>query len=265
MSVDRHPFLQQILTNIENTGRQVCVGLDPDIELLPAGYDRSLLGVEDFLRSVIDCSHDLVVAYKPNISFFEAYGIDGLRVLERVIAYIPSYLPVILDAKRGDIGNTSRMQARFLFDSLNASATTLHPYMGEDSLTPFFEYTSKFHFVLGLTSNPGSADFELMEMKDGRPLYCHVLDKIVTWNDRYHNVGAVVGATQSLFKSIACQYPTLDFLVPGVGAQGGGYTDIVDCQSPRLGLLIVNVGRSILYASQQKPIAESVRKSILSL
>jgi orotidine-5'-phosphate decarboxylase len=265
MSVVGHPFLQQLLINIATTGNQVCVGLDPDIELLPEGFDKSLLGVEDFLRTVIDASRDLVIAYKPNISFFEAYGVDGLRVLERIVTYVPSYIPVIIDAKRGDIGNTSRMQAKFIFESLNASATTVHPYMGEDSVVPFLEYTSKFTFVLGLTSNPGASDFELMLMQDGRPLYHHVLKRILEWNQRYHNVGAVVGATQNLFKTICQDYPELDFLVPGVGAQGGSYQDIILNQPLRKGLLIINVGRSVLYAAQQTPIEDAVRWAVKGL
>ncbi len=265
MSLVAHPFLHQLLINCDTTGNQICVGLDPDIDLLPSGYDQSLLGVEDFLRSVIDASHDLVIAYKPNISFFEAYGIDGLRLLERIVSYIPSYIPVIIDAKRGDIGNTSRMQARFIFDYFNASAVTIHPYMGEDSVLPFLEYTSKYSFVLGLTSNTGASDFELAIMHDGRPLYSHVLDKILSWNQRYHNVGSVVGATQTLFKTISSQYPTLTFLVPGVGAQGGNYRDIVASQPYRQGLLIVSVGRSVLYAAQSAPIEHSVRSAILAL
>ncbi len=265
MSVVGHPFLQQLSTNITTTGNQVCVGLDPDIALLPEGFDKSLLGIENFLRTIIDASKDLVIAYKPNISFFEAYGVDGLRVLERIVAYVPSYIPVIIDGKRGDIGNTSRMQAKFIFDSFNAAATTVHPYMGEDSVVPFLEHTSKFTFVLGLTSNPGASDFELIPMQDGQPLYKHVLNRILSWNERYHNAGAVVGATQALFKTICTDYPTLNFLVPGVGTQGGCYQDIIVNQHRRKGLLIINVGRSVLYAAQRTPIEEAVRRAIREL
>jgi len=230
---------------------------------LPQGFEPSLIGVESFLKSVVDCTADLVVAYKPNISFFEAHGIDGLRVLERICKYIPSTIPIILDAKRGDIGNTSKMQARYLFDYFNASATTLHPYMGEDSLTPFFDYKDRFNFVLALTSNSGAMDFECLILNDGRPLYRHVLDQLVNWNHAFGNVGAVVGATQDVFSELSTRYSSLSFLVPGVGAQGGRYQDVVANQVDRNGMLIVNVGRAILYAASHAPIEQSIRDAIL--
>ncbi|NBV43165.1 orotidine-5'-phosphate decarboxylase, partial [bacterium] len=154
-----NPVLSQLKSNIQSRRTYLCVGLDPDPAKLPSGFSQTIEGVEVYLKEIIRLSSERCIAYKPNISFFEGLGIDGLAMLQRLRNYVPAGTPWIIDGKRGDIGNTSAMQARFLFDHLGADASTLHPYMGNDSLAPFFEYRDKLHFVLALTSNPGSATF----------------------------------------------------------------------------------------------------------
>ncbi|RAP27975.1 orotidine-5'-phosphate decarboxylase [Candidatus Marinamargulisbacteria bacterium SCGC AG-343-D04] len=248
-------------TELQNkTGHCLCIGLDPDISKLPSGYPQSVDGLTHFLCDIIDISHEHCIAYKPNISFFEAYGIPGLKSLETVIQHIKKSVPVILDAKRGDIGNTSAMQARFIFDYLNADATTLHPYMGFDSLEPFFKYTEKYHFVLGLTSNPGAKDFETQVLDSGLPLYRHIITQLETWNRKFHNIGAVVGATQEELSIIRKSHPSLLFLIPGVGTQGGSYKEAYLNGKNDHNLALINASRSILYAAKEK---SSLKKDCL--
>ena len=155
-----HPIVRLLLKNKSRIQHCLCVGIDPDIEKIPDTFERSISGLNLFLEQLIKETSEYVLAYKANISFFEALGLEGLKTLESVRKHIPNSIPMILDAKRGDIGNTSSMQAKYLFDYFGADASTLHPYMGIDSLEPFFKYKEKLHFVLGLTSNPSSENFE---------------------------------------------------------------------------------------------------------
>ena len=234
----------RLLTAYQTKNSLLCVGLDPDPAEIPACFSPDLHGIRDFLETVIEQTRAKVICYKPNISFFEGLGIDGLALLKDVVGMIDE--PVIIDAKRGDIGNTSAMQARFIFEHLGADATTLHPYMGLDSLKPFFEYSDKFNFVLGLTSNPSAADFELLN-----GLFQTVMTKLSDWNKTYGNVGAVVGATQCDHLA-TCRTidPDLLFLMPGVGAQGASYSDAAIAGQAADGLAVVNVGRAITYPIQ---------------
>lgn len=242
-----HPFLSKLKAAHTQSNNWLCVGLDPDMDRLPDRFDKSISGMESFLKQVVDETSDHCVAFKPNISFFEGLGMDGLALLKRLIAYIPNRVPVILDAKRGDIGNTSRMQAVFIYDELGADATTLHPYMGRDSVEPFFSYKDTFNFVLGLTSNPGSANFQQLEMKNGRDLYQNVMATCSEWNREFGNVGVVVGGTQEKLADARKVDDDLLFLIPGVGAQGGKYDDVVEKGKNREGLTLINASRSILY------------------
>ena len=164
---------------------------------LPNGYPVTLVGLTHFLQDIVDLTYENCIAYKPNIAFFEAYGLEGLKMLEVIVKHINHRVPVILDAKRGDIGNTAVKQARFIFDYFGADATTLHPYMGLDSLEPFFSYSSKFNFLLGLTSNPGAEDFELLRLSTNERLADYVIKQAATWNETYQNIGVVVGATDN--------------------------------------------------------------------
>lgn len=258
-----HPFYQKIQANIQNRKNVICVGLDPDISKLPSHFPKNLEGVTQFLSEVISVTSDLCIAYKPNLSFFEAYGLEGLRVLERICHLIPAETPLILDAKRGDIGNTSAMQARFLFDYFGAGATTLHPYMGFDSLEPFFKYQDKFHFVLVLTSNPGAVDFQKQKMENGTYLYEQVFEKCLTWSKAYPNIGVVVGATQKELPQVRALDHTLLFLVPGIGAQGGDYQVAVQTGQNQDGLVIVNMTRSLIYSSTEKNYLNTIREVFL--
>jgi orotidine-5'-phosphate decarboxylase len=242
-----HPFCHQLKVAQDVSKTSLCVGLDPDMSLLPAGIPRTVAGVRYFLEAVIETSLGRCAAFKPNISFFEAMGIEGLQLLLSLRERVPSTTPWIIDAKRGDIGNTSRMQARFLFDVLGADAVTLHPYMGEDSIVPFLEFRDKFSFVLGLTSNMGSASFQKQQMQNGCYLYETVLSQIKQWRDTFGNVGAVVGATQEALSAIQRIDPELLMLVPGVGAQGGSYQDVLASGKNNDGLVLINVSRAVLY------------------
>jgi orotidine-5'-phosphate decarboxylase len=258
-------FYQKIATNKKKVNNHLCIGLDPDIDKIPDHFQKNINGLEKFLFEVIENTSDLCIAYKPNISFFEAFGIEGLKLLARVRKAIPDNTPVILDGKRGDIGNTSKMQARYIFDYFGADASTLHPYMGTDSLSPFFEYKDKFNFVLALTSNPGAKDFEKLKLESGVPLYQKVVETCVEWNKTYDNIGLVVGATQNELPEIRKTAKNLLFLIPGIGKQGGSYSEAVKNGNNKDSLSIINISRSILYCSKQKNFISEIRKKCLEL
>lgn len=251
------------LTKLNGAARhnrsRLCIGLDPEPEKLPAG-----VGVTEFCREIIGATYDLVCAYKPNIAFFEALGSGGFSVLKDVIEAVPRSIPVILDAKRGDIGNTARAYARAAFDDLGADAITVSPYMGRDSIEPFIEYQDKAVFVLCRTSNPGAADFQSLDF-DGKPLYQIVADRVESWN-RYGNLGLVVGATQPMeLKAIRDAHPTLPLLIPGVGAQGGSLELAVKYGSGDKGLAVINVSRQVIYASAGTDYPQAARAAALLL
>ncbi len=226
----------------------LCVGLDSDIEKIPAIFFRYENPVVEFNRAVIRATSDVAVAYKLNTAFYEARGIAGLSDMEKTLSLIPDACMTIADAKRADIGNTSKMYAQAFFDHWSFDALTVAPYMGFDSLEPFFAYEDKLLFVLCLTSNEGSADFEELVMESGTPLYRSVLGKVASWS-RNGNGGVVVGATKSaLLADIRHSAPDLFLLIPGVGAQGGSLADAVHygVDSNRQSALI-NVSRALIY------------------
>ncbi len=237
----------------------LCVGLDTDPALLPGGVD-----VFGFNKAIIDATADLVCAYKPNIAFYEAQGNAGLDALKRTRDYVPGDIPVIIDAKRGDIGNTAAAYARSLFEDFRFDAATVSPYLGFDSLEPFFRYQDRGVFILCRTSNPGAADFQSLACKvEGghKPLFEIVAEKVNSWN-RYGNLGLVVGATYpEELKLIRRKYPEMPLLVPGVGAQGGELALAVrygaDAGRQRT---IINSSRQILYASKGKDFAAAARR-----
>jgi len=245
------PFLDTLARLHTEKNTSLCVGLDPSINALPTGYPHSIDGLIHYCKDIIDATHHAAVAFKPNLAFFEVLGIEGLKALESIRAHVTD-VPVIIDAKRGDIGTTAQMQARHLYDYLNADATTLHPYMGLDSLGPFFEYTNKFNFVLALTSNPSASDFECQPLTTGIPLHSHILSTLQCWHQRYGTVGAVVGATSNKLQSVRHVAPDLLYLIPGVGAQGGRYLDALAAGKNTQGLAIINVSRSLLTAVKDK-------------
>ena len=226
----------------------LCVGLDSDPEKIPELFSAYENPVLEFNRSVIRSTADITIAYKLNTAFYEARGIAGLQDMEKTLHHIPDTIMTIADAKRADIGNTSRKYAQAFFDHWHFDALTVAPYMGFDSLEPFFAYEDKLLFVLGLTSNKGSEDFEEQPMQNGEPLYRAVLGKVASWS-RNGNGGVVVGATKStLLAEIRREVPGLFLLIPGVGAQGGSLKDAVDLgvDSNRQSA-VINVSRSLIY------------------
>ena len=237
----------------------LCVGLDTDTKKMPAHLLSKEEPIFEFNKAIIDATAPYCVAYKPNLAFYEAFGIKGMIAFEKTIKYLNENYPdhfVIADAKRGDIGNTSAMYARTFFEEYDIDALTVAPYMGEDSVTPFLTYKNKWVILLALTSNKGSHDFQLTEDKNGERLFEKVLRKSQEWgNDE--NMMYVVGATQGkMFEDIRAVAPRHFLLVPGVGAQGGSlqevckYGMIDDCG------LLVNSSRGIIYASTDKDFAE---------
>lgn len=235
----------------------LCVGLDSDFNLLPNHLkDLSLVdAIETFNIEIIKATQDVAVAYKPNLAFYEALGADGHRVLERTLRAIPEECFVIADAKRGDIGNTARYYAKAIWDLPGTDAITVAPYMGKDSVTPFMETEGKWTFLLALTSNPGSADFQQLHTPI-EPLYVEVIRKAMEWAKDYPgHLGFVAGATHpDVLDALRKLAPDHYFLVPGVGAQGGDLHSVCRALAPKV---IINVGRQILYASSDDNFAEA--------
>lgn len=249
-----------LVNNIKAKGSFLCVGLDTDIKKIP----EHLRGEEDaifkFNKAIIDATAPYCVAYKPNLAFYESLGVDGWVALEKTIKYLKESYPdqfIIADAKRGDIGNTSQLYARSFFEHLDVDAITVAPYMGEDSVTPFLGYDGKWVILLALTSNKGSHDFQLIEDKEGKRLFEHVIETSQKWASS-DEMMYVVGATQgAMFGDIRAVAPNSFLLVPGVGAQGGSLQDVAkygmidDCG------LLVNSSRGIIYASCGEDFAEA--------
>ena len=244
----------------------LCIGLDPDVKRIPGDIELSNEPFYDFLTPIIEATADLVCAYKPNIAFFEANGLKGLQELIKIMSFIrslPTDIPIILDAKRGDIANTARAYAHSLFDEFGADAVTVNPYMGSDSLMPFFERVERGIFVLCLTSNKGYADFE-NQKNVKEPLFVSVAKKCANWNS-YENIGLVVGATHpEEAAKVRKAAPELPFLMPGIGAQGGDPAKIMKIGVTKSGMPpIVNSSRSILYAGTGNKFAEASRDAAL--
>lgn len=248
---------ETLKNSILQKGSYLCVGLDPDIEKLPAHLRHTKYAVLDFCKSIIDATHPYCVAYKPNIAFFESMGAQGWEVLEEIAAYIPDTHFKIADAKRGDIGNTSKMYARAFFEKMNFDALTIAPYMGEDSITPFLEYENKWVIVLALTSNQGARDFQFIKDQDGRAMYEHVISQTQKWGNP-ENMMYVVGASKSHFiQRVREMAENFFLLVPGVGAQGGSLHDVsVNGLNTHVGLLVNNT-REIIYASGGEDYAQA--------
>ncbi len=247
----------------------LCVGLDTDLTKIP----EHLLGDEDpiysFNKAIIEATADLCVAYKPNIAFYECYGIKGWQSLQKTWAALPKDCFSIADAKRGDIGNTSGRYAMAFFDEqtsgLGFDSITIAPYMGKDSVTPFLDFKGKWAIVLALTSNEGSLDFQNFENKDGVQLFEEVIDKVSTWGTP-DNLMYVVGATRGEgFIKIREHAPDHFLLVPGVGAQGGSLGDVCKFGMDKYCGLLVNSTRGIIYASSGRDFAERAREEALVL
>ena len=238
----------------------LCVGLDTEPAKLPVHLQGRPDAIFEFNRQIIDATRDLCVAYKPNLAFYEALGAEGWRVFERTVEYIGQEHFIIADAKRGDIGNTSRLYAQAFFERMGCDAVTVAPYMGEDSVAPFLGFPGKWAIVLALTSNKGSADFQLTNQGDTEEkLYEKVLHRAQTWGTP-ENMMFVVGATHpEAFAHIRQIVPDHFLLVPGVGAQGGDLAAICRHGLTRDCGLLVNAGRSIIYASSGADFADAAR------
>jgi orotidine-5'-phosphate decarboxylase len=260
-------YLDRLAARSAATGTVLCVGIDPDPAALPAGFAPTLAGVEAFARLLIDAALPHAAAVKPNLAFFEAYGSAGVAVLERLRARVPAGIPFIADAKRGDIGSTAARQAVALFDALGADAVTVNPYLGGEAIAPLIERADRFAYVLCRTSNPGAAELQGLRVATddegypAEPLWARVARRAATWGPG-GTVGLVVGATAPAeLETIRDIVPGLPFLVPGVGAQGGGIEPVLahgpatgspGASGPGRGLL-VNVSRGIAGAAADTP------------
>ncbi len=250
---------QQLIKEIFTKKTFLCVGLDTDINKIPAHLKNEDEPIFAFNKAIIDATAPYCVAYKPNLAFYECYGLKGMLAFEKTIQYIKENHPnhfIIADAKRGDIGNTSKMYAQTFFEEYNLDSVTVAPYMGEDSVKPFLEYDGKWVILLALTSNKGSHDFQLTEDKQGERLFEKVLKKSQEWGTT-ENLMYVVGATQGkMFEDIRRIAPDHFLLVPGVGAQGGSLQEVCKYGMTKDCGLLVNSSRGIIYASTDNDFAE---------
>jgi len=249
-----------LFSNIKKKKSFLCVGLDSDIEKIPAALHREKDPVFRFNKEIIDATNEYVVAYKPNIAFYESRGADGWISLENTVEYIRSKYPeifLIADAKRGDIGNTSRMYAKTFFEHLDFDAITVAPYMGEDSVSPFLEYPDKWVILLALTSNRGANDFQFsVDREDKTRLFEKVLQRSSGWGTE-NNMMYVVGATKAeMLRDIRKIIPDHFFLVPGIGAQGGSLEDVAEYGINNKCGLIVNSSRGIIFADNSDKFAQ---------
>ena len=258
----------ELVNQIKTKRSFLCVGLDTDLKKMP----EHLLKEEDpifaFNKAIIDATADYCVSYKPNLAFYEAFGVKGLISFEKTIKYLKENYPnhfIVADAKRGDIGNTSAMYARTFFEEYDVDSLTVAPYMGEDSVTPFLGYQNKWVILLALTSNKGSHDFQLTEDVNGERLFEKVLRTSQNWGNA-DNMMYVVGATQGrMFEDIRKIVPNHFLLVPGVGAQGGSLEEVCKYGMNKDCGLLVNSSRGIIYASKGEDFAEQAAKNAKEL
>ena len=256
---------QELIEQIKKKRSFLCIGLDTDLKKIPAHFLEMEDPIFEFNKAIIDATKDFCVAYKPNIAFYECHGPKGWESLKKTLDYIPGDIFTIADAKRGDIGNTSKYYADTFFNYLDADSVTIAPYMGEDSVTPFFEYENKWVILLALTSNRGALDFQFIADQNNEELYKKVLAKSQQWGTE-ENLMFVVGATRAEgIGEVRKLAPKNFFLVPGVGAQGGSLSDVAnygwndDCG------LLVNSSRGIIYASNGADFAEKSREAARDL
>ncbi|MES2387795.1 MAG: orotidine-5'-phosphate decarboxylase [Bacteroidota bacterium] len=246
----------ELIAQIQQKQSFLCIGLDPEPGLLPESLRNKPDGLLEFCLRIIEATHKYCVAYKPNTAFFEAFGSEGWEVLEKVIAAIPSGVLKIADAKRGDIGNTAGKYAEAFFNRLGADAVTVNPLMGEDSVKPFLAYPGKWAVVLGLTSNAGALDFQMVLDSEGTPLFERILTKVPQWGNT-ENLMFVAGATRpEQLAKVRALVPDHFLLVPGVGAQGGNLQDVAGAALTSECGLLVNSSRGIIHASQGEDFAE---------
>jgi orotidine-5'-phosphate decarboxylase len=253
---------EKLVEEIRKKNSFLCIGLDVDLAKIPAFLLEEEDPIYSFNKAIIDATNDLAVAYKPNIAFYEAYGLKGWNSLRKTIAYLNEKYPdiyTIADAKRGDIGNTSTMYAKAFFEDLNFDSITIAPYMGKDSVEPFLAFKDKHTILLALTSNEGAFDFQTQQASSGEPLYKQVLRTSKSYKNN-ERLMYVVGATKAeYFTEIRKIVPDSFLLVPGIGAQGGSLAEVCKYgMNDQVGLLI-NSSRGIIYASSNKDFAIAAR------
>ncbi len=252
-------FITKLENTIKKNNSLLCIGLDSDIDKLPKHLLKTSDPIFEFNKAIIDNTNDLVCAYKPNIAFYSSQGKLGLESLLKTIEYIKKFnIPIILDAKRGDVGSTSTHYAKEVFDILKADAVTVNPYLGFDSIEPFLQREDKGIIVLCKTSNPGANDFQDLKM-DNEPLYVKVAKKVVEWDKKYKNLLMVVGATYpEELKKIREIAKDMFFLIPGIGMQGGDLENTLkNGLTKEKSGLIISVSRSIIFASNDLDFAEA--------
>ncbi len=281
-------FREKLLAAAEKNNSWLCVGLDPDPAQIPAKFGEGAKALENFCREIIEATSDLVCAYKPNAAFFEALGAEGWEALIQTVKSVPEHIPVILDCKRGDIGNTAQMYAKSAYEIIGADAVTLSPYLGKDSIEPFIKYRDKGAFILCLTSNPSSAELQKkIVLLDDPPsgaglspqskaktfaeffnisttdLYLYVARMAKEWN-QYDNIGLVVGATspgelKAVRNLVGDDMP---ILIPGVGTQGGDLEKSLDHGANSTGkLAIINISRAVIYAGSKGDKENAIRNA----
>jgi len=257
-------FIEKLVSATEKNSSLLCIGLDPDPKLIPDN-----VGIFEFNKAIIDATTDLVCAYKLNLAFYEAIEDEGLDALKGTVKYIPSNIPVIGDAKRGDIGNTAKVYAKAIFSNFNFDAATVNPYLGFDSVEPFIQYTDKGIFILCRTSNAGALDFQSLQCRTEsghRPLFEIVAFKASQWNI-HGNIGLVIGATYpEELRLIRNSHPDMPILIPGIGAQGGDLASAVrygvDARGQKA---IISSSRQIIYASRKKDFVQAARNAASEL
>ena len=249
-------FSEKLRSAAQTNNSFLCIGLDPDPDLMAHPH------IPSFLQEIVDATSDLVCAYKPNIAFFEALGLGGMQIMLESLRSIPKHIPIIADAKRGDIGNTGRFYAKALFEIYKFDAATVNPYGGRDAVQPFLDYTDRGVLVWCRSSNPGGADIQDLALSDGRLLYEAVAEQAREWNV-HGNVGLVAGATwPDQMERMRELCPDMLVLVPGVGPQEGNLEASVQVAMDARGEgFIVNASRGVLYASKGDDYAKSARKA----
>lgn len=249
-------YFERLAERSRKVGSLVCVGLDPDARRTPISE------VAARNRAIIEATAPYAACYKPNLAFYEQWGIEGFRALEATLEAIPGDIPVIADGKRGDIGSTAEAYARALFETWNFDAATLNPYLGRDSIDPYLAYEGRGLYLLCRTSNPGAADFQYLSV-EGERLFEHIARTVTSWSPA---IGLVVGATAPAeLRRVREIAPHASLLVPGVGAQGGSPAEVVAAAGAEPGTLVVNASRSIYYASEGPDFAEAAANAAREL
>jgi orotidine-5'-phosphate decarboxylase len=257
-------FTEKLDAAVKKNNSLLCIGLDIDLKKIPASLLNKGDPIFDFNKAIIDATRDMVCAYKPNIAFYEMYGIYGMQALIKTIEYASEDVPIILDAKRGDVGHTASAYAKAIFEIYKADATTINPYMGFDSIEPFIEYKDKGIFILCLTSNPGHKDFQVLGKEE--PLYKTVAKNVKKW-DVSENCGLVVGATNpDELKEIRNIVGDMPILIPGIGAQQGDLSLSVRYGANKKGeRAVINSSRNIIFASSGDDFAGAARQAARKL